>query len=102
MVPSQPLPPPRFEFVQAVAACCCLIFFRFPVLQFCMARQAASPPIPSLLPFSAHVPAAARIALAAPCVPLATATHIVFGIACVVTVVCMRAGTRSVLLPKQQ
>jgi len=80
--------------------------FHFLVLQFCMAQQAASPPIPSpqasALASSAHVPAAHRIALAAPCVPLATATHIVFGIACVVTAVCMCAGTRSVLPPKQQ
>ena len=97
---------PILDFVQAVAACCCLSFPLSCAAVLHVAQQAASPPIPSpqasALASSAHVPAAHRIALAAPCVPLATATHIVFGIACVVTAVCMCAGTRSVLPPKQQ
>ena len=89
-------PPPILDFVQAVAARCCLSFplSCAAVLRICMAHQAASPPIPSrqasALASSAHVPAAARMALAAPCVPLATATHILFGIASAVTGVCMR------------
>jgi hypothetical protein len=98
---------PILDFVQAVAACCCLSFpLSCAAVLHGAAGGDASPPIPSpqasALASSAHVPAAHRIALAAPCVPLATATHIVFGIACVVTAVCMCAGTRSVLPPKQQ
>ena len=108
--PSPPLPPPPIlDFVQAVAARCCLSFplSCAAVLRICMAHQAASPPIPSrqasALASSAHVPAAARMALAAPlCTTCHRHPHPVWHRICRHRRVHACARTRSVWLPKQQ
>ena len=108
--PPPPLPPPPIlDFVQAVAARCCLSFplSCAAVLRICMAHQAASPPIPSrqasALASSAHVPAAARMALAAPlCTTCHRHPHPVWHRICRHRRVHACARTRSGLPPKRQ